>query len=85
MSAYLKGFIHHLSTVIIIMGKYVKFHFKMKWLHPRAGPSSRHVALYIMYITQFWALRELKGPLSLQYILTSADVYESIHHKIITC
>ena len=28
---------------------------------------------------------ELKGPLSYKYILTSVDVYESIHHKIITC
>ena len=27
----------------------------------------------------------LKGPLSYKYILTSVDVYESIHHKIITC
>ena len=29
-------------------GKYVKFHFKMKRLHPRAGPSSRHMAPGIM-------------------------------------
>ena len=26
-----------------------------------------------------------KGPLNYKYILTSVDVYESIHHKIITC
>ena len=29
--------------------------------------------------------RELKSPLSYKYIMTSVDVYESIHHKIITC
>ena len=28
-------------------GKYVKFHFKMKRLHPRAGPSSRHMAIRV--------------------------------------
>ena len=27
----------------------------------------------------------LKGPLSYKYIMTSVDVYESIHHIIITC
>ena len=27
-------------------GKYVKFHLKLKRLHPRAGPSSRHMAIY---------------------------------------
>ena len=27
----------------------------------------------------------IKGPLSYKYIMTSVDVYESIHHKIITC
>ena len=27
----------------------------------------------------------IKGQLSYKYILTSVDVYESIHHKIITC
>ena len=30
-------------------------------------------------------LTTFKGPLSYKYILTSVDVYESIHHKIITC
>ena len=30
-------------------GKYVKFHLKMKRLHPRAGPSSRHMAIYALY------------------------------------
>ena len=27
----------------------------------------------------------IKGPLSYKYIMTSVDVYESIHHKPITC
>ena len=27
----------------------------------------------------------IEGPLSYKYIMTSVDVYESIHHKIITC
>ena len=27
----------------------------------------------------------VKGPLSYKYIMTYVDVYESIHHKIITC
>ena len=26
-----------------------------------------------------------KGPLSYKYIMTCVDVYESIHHKTITC
>ena len=30
-------------------------------------------------------LVQLKGPLSYKYIMTFVDVYESIHHKIITC
>ena len=29
--------------------------------------------------------RRVKGPLNYKYIMTSVDVYESIHHKIITC
>ena len=29
-------------------------------------------------------VRIIKGPLSYKYILTSVDVYESIHHQIIT-
>ena len=29
-------------------GKYVKFHLKMKRLHPRAGPSSRHMAICVL-------------------------------------
>ena len=38
-------------------GKYVKFHLKMKRLHPRAGPSSRHMAIskswFIKFIISF--------------------------------
>ena len=44
MSVYLKGFIH---IKYCNHGKYVKFHFKMKWLHPRAGPSSRQNGLIL--------------------------------------
>ena len=45
-------------------GKYVKFHLKMKRLHPRAGPSSRHMAIskhlerliykYKEFISVYW-------------------------------
>ena len=39
-------------------GKYVKFHLKMKRLHPRAGPSSRHMAisnpLYLISLNSPW-------------------------------
>ena len=37
----------------------------------------------------FWPLTNtqitFEGPLSYKYIMTYVDVYESIHHKIITC
>ena len=38
----------------------------------------------LKYITMYIHL-SIKGPLNYKYILTSVDVYESIHHKIITC
>ena len=44
-----------------------------------------HKILVHMLNSKFWLLKLIKGPLSYKYILTSVDVYESIHHKIITC
>ena len=32
-----------------------------------------------------YLFRSLKGPLTCKCLMTSVDVYESLHHKIITC
>ena len=41
-------------------GKYVKFHLKVKRLHPRAGLSSRHMALIISMSGLQWKQKKKK-------------------------
>ena len=47
-----------------------------------AKVGSFHINLIYHFIE---TLLVIKGPLSYKYILISVDVYEYIHHKIITC
>ena len=59
-------------------GNYVKFHLRMKRLHPRAGPSSRHMAIILVMI-----IPSVKGQYFEIWDKGSIEKLQNEHHAVV--